>query len=205
MKQQKKSKGFAGSVIGIILCIILVPVIAINIILIANTYLHPEKIPGVFGMMPVIVLSGSMEPEFMSGDLIFIHDTDAGQLKEGDVICYLENGTAVTHRIAGISTENGNVRYTTRGDANNTDDQRQVEQSQIQGIYKGGRISGAGNFVMFMQSTTGMVIFIVCPVLLLIAGDMIYRRKADKQEREERRQLEEELEALRKAEKNKRP
>ena len=53
----------------------------INIILIVNTYIHPENIPGVFGMRPVIVLSGSMEPEFMSGDLIFIQDGDVEQLK----------------------------------------------------------------------------------------------------------------------------
>ena len=43
----------------------------------------------------------------------------------------------MTHRIKAVTEENGAVRYTTRGDANNTDDQKQVEQSQIQGIYKG--------------------------------------------------------------------
>ncbi|WP_050639196.1 MULTISPECIES: signal peptidase I [Clostridia] len=199
MERQKKKRGLVGTIIGIILCIILIPIIIINIILIVNTYIHPENIPGVFGMRPVIVLSGSMEPEFMSGDLIFIQNADKDQLKEGDVICYLEGGTAVTHRIADVTEDNGNIRYTTRGDANNTDDQKQVEQSQVQGIYKGKKIAGAGDFVMFMQSTTGMIIFIVCPIFLLIVGDILYRRKGDKQEQEKRRQLEEELEALRKA------
>ena len=152
-------------------------------------------------MRPVIVLSGSMEPEFMSGDLIFIQDGDVEQLKEGDIICYMEDGAAVTHRIEAVTEENGAVRYTTRGDANNTDDQKQVEQSQIQGIYKGRKISGAGDAVMFMQSTTGMILFIVCPIVLLILWDIIYRRKIDKEEREERGRLEKELEELRKAQK----
>ena len=150
MERQKKKRGLVGTIIGIILCIILIPIIIINIILIVNTYIHPENIPGVFGMRPVIVLSGSMEPEFMSGDLIFIQDGDVEQLKEGDIICYMEDGAAVTHRIEAVTEENGAVRYTTRGDANNTDDQKQVEQSQIQGIYKGRKISGAGDAVMFM-------------------------------------------------------
>lgn len=201
MERQKKKRGLVGTIIGIILCIILIPIIVINIILIVNTYIHPENIPGVFGMRPVIVLSGSMEPEFMSGDLIFIQDGDVEQLKEGDIICYMEDGAAVTHRIEAVTEENGAVRYTTRGDANNTDDQKQVEQSQIQGIYKGRKISGAGDAVMFMQSTTGMILFIVCPIVLLILWDIIYRRKIDKEEREERGRLEKELEELRKAQK----
>ena len=201
MERQKKKRGLVGTIIGIILCIILIPIIIINIILIVNTYIHPENIPGVFGMRPVIVLSGSMEPEFMSGDLIFIQDGDVEQLKEGDIIWYMEDGAAVTHRIEAVTEENGAVRYTTRGDANNTDDQKQVEQSQIQGIYKGRKISGAGDAVMFMQSTTGMILFIVCPIVLLILWDIIYRRKIDKEEREERGRLEKELEELRKAQK----
>lgn len=201
MERQKKKRGLVGTIIGIILCIILIPIIIINIILIVNTYIHPENIPGVFGMRPVIVLSGSMEPEFMSGDLIFIQDGDVEQLKEGDIICYMEDRAAVTHRIEAVTEENGAVRYTTRGDANNTDDQKQVEQSQIQGIYKGRKISGAGDAVMFMQSTTGMILFIVCPIVLLILWDIIYRRKIDKEEREERGRLEKELEELRKAQK----
>ena len=201
MERQKKKRGLVGTIIGIILCIILIPIIIINIILIVNTYIHPENIPGVFGMRPVIVLSGSMEPEFMSGDLIFIQDGDVEQLKEGDIICYMEDGAAVTHRIEAVTEENGAVRYTTRGDANNTDDQKQVEQSQIQGIYKGRKISGAGDAVMFMQSTTGMILFIVCPIVLLILWDIIYRRKIDTEEREERGRLEKELEELRKAQK----
>ena len=54
---------------------------------------------------------------------------------------------------------------------------------------------------MFMQSTTGMILFIVCPIVLLILWDIIYRRKIDKEEREERGRLEKELEELRKAQK----
>lgn len=198
MKPKKKKSGLVGSIIGGVLCVILIPIIVVNIILIVNTYINPDSIPGVFGIRPVIVLSGSMEPEFMTGDLIFVQDVNVNELKEDDVICYMEDGAAVTHRIVKVTKENGTTRYTTRGDANNSEDQKQVEQSQVQGIYKGKRIPGAGDAVMFMQSTTGMILFIVCPIVLLIAWDIVYRRKIDKVEREERRKLEKELEELRK-------
>lgn len=90
------------------------------------------------------------------GDMIFIHNTDTALLKEGDVICYLSSGKAITHRIAGVTAgEEGEVRYVTRGDANNTEDRLPVTADQIQGIWKGGRIGGLGSMILFMQTTTG--------------------------------------------------
>ena len=95
----------------------LIPIIVMNLILIIGTYIHPDEIPGIFGTKPVIVLSGSMEPEFSSGDLIFVREVeDPSLLSKGDVVCYLQSGKAVTHRIASVTKdESGGVRYTTKG------------------------------------------------------------------------------------------
>ena len=90
------------SVMGGILCVIFIPVIFINLTLIISTYTKPGEMPGVFGIKPVIVLSGSMEPVIQTGDMIFLHSTDPARLQTGDVICYLDSGQAITHRIVGI-------------------------------------------------------------------------------------------------------
>ena len=87
----------------------------------------------------------------------------------------------------------------TKGDANNAEDAEPVLPQQVQGIWKGGRIGGAGNAVLFLSSTTGMLLFIVCPILLLIVWDIITRRKADKNEKARADALEAELKALRAA------
>ena len=187
-------------VLNLLLCVLLLPIIVINVIIIANTYLHPQEIPGAFGIKPVAVLSGSMEDTFMTGDLIFLHKADPQTLKEGDVICYLASGQAVTHRIVRLEQdENGEIRYVTRGDANSAEDREAVRPEQVQGIWRGGRIGGAGNFVLFLSSTTGMVVFIVCPVLLLIFWDMATRWRADKKEKSRADALEAELNALKAA------
>ncbi|MCD2493255.1 signal peptidase I [Lacrimispora sp. NSJ-141] len=200
-KKAGKSKRSAkiGTVVSIVLCIMLVPVIVINLILITGTYMNPDEIPGIFGMKPVIVLSGSMEPEFSPGDLIFVKkakDTDG--LKEGEVICYLLSGKAITHRIEKVTlNENGGVSYITRGDANNTEDLKEVLPEQVQGVYTGIRWAGIGNIALFMQSTTGMLLLIVCPLALFIILDLLGRIRSDKKEKNRTAELEAELEALR--------
>ena len=113
------------------------------------------------------------------------------------MICYLASGQAVTHRVVRLEQdENGEIRYVTRGDANSAEDRDTVRPEQVQGIWRGGRIGGAGNFVLFLSSTTGMVVFIVCPVLLLIFWDMAARWRADKKEKSRADALEAELNAL---------
>ena len=121
-------------------------------------------------------------------------------LEEGDVICYLESGQAVTHRISSVITEvDGQRSYVTKGDANNTEDAQAVRPEQVQGIWSGVRFAGMGNFILFLSSTTGMIIFIVCPILLLILWDIISRLRTDKKERSRTARLEAELNALKAA------
>ena len=147
MKEKKISQVTVSGIVGIVLCILFIPIIIINLILIIGSYTSPEEIPGVLGFRPVIVLSGSMEPAIQTGDMILLHKADSSQLKEGDVICYLVSGKAITHRIVEITTgEDGQTRYITQGDDNNTADQQAVTADQIQGIWKGDPYRRPGGF-----------------------------------------------------------
>ena len=190
------------SVMGGILCVIFIPVIFINLTLIISTYTKPGEMPGVFGIKPVDVLSGSMEPVIQTGDMIFLHSTDQARLQTGDVICYLDSGQAITHRIVGIREgEDGQVRYVTQGDGNNTADRQAVSADQVQGIWRGGKIPGMGSGIMFMQSAAGMILFMICPLCLFILWDIWRRRRLDREEAEHRAALEAELREYRSREK----
>lgn len=57
-----------------------------------------------FGIEPHIVLSGSMEPEILTGSLVYVKPLtreEAQNLQVGDTVTYLtdKNGTKVTHKI----------------------------------------------------------------------------------------------------------
>ena len=197
MDKEKKKRISLSTIVGIVLCVIFLPIIIINLILIISSYVKPDELPGVFGVKPAVVLSGSMDPTIKPGDLIFIQNTDTAGLKEGDVICYLSSGTAVTHRIKSISAgEDGKPRYITQGDANNAQDRLPVTEDQVQGVWSGARIGGLGNFILFMQTPIGMVLFILCPLLLIALWDIWRRRRMDKAEQSRTARLEAELAAL---------
>lgn len=111
----------------------------------------------------------------------------------------------VTHRILEITQDaEGRIQYVTQGDANNVRDDQAVRPEQIQGIYKGERFSGLGQAILFMQSTQGMVLFILCPLFLFLIWDLWRRRQLDQAEAKRTAELEAELAAL-KAEKKLQP
>lgn len=194
----------AGNVIGVILCVVFIPLIIMNTILIVKSYTNPDRLPTVFGFSPVIVLSGSMTPEFREGDMIFLKETDPSTLQVGDVICYYgddNKDTAVTHRIVEIHEQEGQNVFITRGDANNTEDRIAVTYEMVQGKYTGLYIPNLGNLAVFLQSTTGMVVCIVCPLLIIILWDVLRRiissRKKAGTVQSETQAMAEELERLR--------
>ncbi len=195
---KKRSGGVLINVIGGILCVVFIPIILVNVVLIVKTYITPDHIPSVAGYSPVICLSGSMEETFSTGDMIFIRRVgDPAALSEGEVICYLtDEGTAVTHRIVEVTELDGQLRYVTQGDANDAADQLAVAPEQVEGVYTGVHIPKLGSLAMFMQTTTGMIVFIVCPLLVLVGWDILRRRAQTRQERERTQELEARLREL---------
>lgn len=182
--------------VGIALCVVFVPLLLINVTLIVKSYTSPDKVPDFLGYKPFIVLSGSMEPSIMTGDMVFVKETDPDSLKVGDVIAYKSGSAVVTHRIVEVKSENGETRYVTQGDANNAADQGMVKPADVEGIYQR-RIAGAGNLAMFMQTTTGMILFVVCPLVLFVLWDVIRRQLESRKEVSRTKELEMELERLR--------
>lgn len=189
------------TVIGIILCVILIPVIIINCTLIISQFANKDKVPSVGGIFPMIVLTDSMEGTFDSGSLIICKTADPEDVEAGDIICFYDptgNGTTtVTHRVARVENDgDGTLSFITKGDANNTEDSTPVLAEKLVGVYQF-HIAGLGSLAMFMQTTPGLILFIALPILLLIGYDMIRRRIYEKKKDGDTDALMAELETLR--------
>lgn len=117
-----------------------------------------------------IVVSGSMEPEIMTGSICFIdlNDKDA---ERGDIAAYELNETTVIHRIVGI-TADGN--YITKGDNNDVNDPEPVNTSQIVGVYKFS-VPKIGYFINTVRSP-GVIIFIL---VFLTVTENVYKYKSE--------------------------
>ena len=200
--QEEKATGLhkALTVLGTVLCVILIPILIINITLIVKSYTNKDAVPDVGGYFPLIVLTDSMYPEIKSGDLIICHTVEAEEVAVGDVISFFDpagNGTSiVTHRVVEIVDEGTALMFRTRGDNNNTDDKVLVAAEDLVGTYQN-RIGGAGNVALFMQTTTGLIVCVVLPIILLVGYDIIRRRIYEKNKQDDTDALLAELEALR--------
>lgn len=187
------------TVVGTILCIVLLPILIINLTLIIKSYTNQDEVPSVGGFLPLIVLTDSMYPVIESGDLIICHTVEAEEIKVGDVISFFDpagNGTTiVTHRVMEVVND-GVLAFVTKGDNNNTEDKLPVPGENLVGVYRS-RIDGAGNIAMFMQSSTGLIVCVVFPIILLVAYDIIRRRIYEKSKEDDNAALIAELEALR--------
>lgn len=192
----KKNRDRTVMVIGVLLCVLLLPLLIINITLIVKSFVYPNEVPSFLGYKPFIVLSGSMEPEFYSGDLVLVKEVATDTLQVGDVISYREGNSVTTHRILEITENTEGRKFVTKGDNNNVSDRNPVSENMVEGQYLF-HVSKLGNFAIFMQTPIGMVIFIACPLALFILYDVVRRILFDRKKSKKTQELEAELEKMR--------
>ncbi|KAH8741305.1 hypothetical protein FG386_000212 [Cryptosporidium ryanae] len=81
----------------------------------------------------VVVLSGSMEPGFYRGDILFLYNS--GELKIGDIVVFSLEGRdiPIVHRVLSYheGPEEGEISVLTKGDNNDVDDRGLYNENQI--------------------------------------------------------------------------
>ena len=188
------------TIIGTVMCVILVPILIVNCTLLIKSFIHKDQVPDFGGTLPLIVLTDSMYPDIKSGDLIICKTVDAADIEVGDVISFYDpagNGTTVvTHMVIDVINENGKISFKTKGTNNNTEDRLPVSADKLIAEYTGIRIPGAGQAAIFMQSTTGLIVCVVLPILLFVGYDVIRRRMYEKNQNQDVAALMAELERL---------
>lgn len=185
--------------IGLAICVLLSLIIIVNVTMIVKSYLYPDKVPDFMGYKPFIVLSGSMEPTILTGDIVLTKITAAEDIAQNDIITFrVEQDTAVTHRVTEVVEEDGKVSFLTKGDANVGSDAAVVTPEMLEGKYLG-RVGGLGQLAIFLQTPMGLLLFVVTPLCLFIVYDMVMRSRRGKKKNSREAELEAELAALKAA------
>lgn len=126
----------------------------------------------VFGLQVYTVLSGSMEPEYPTGAVIYVTEVDPAALQVEDVITFRLNGaaTVATHRIIeiipGEDTAAGYV-FRTKGDNNDIADELPVDPANVVGkpVFT---IPYLGYFAAYVQQPPGTYVTITVAAALLL-------------------------------------
>ena len=160
----------------------------INSVLIGLVVLLAIALVGVrlFGLDIYMVLSGSMEPAYKTGSVIYVKDADTEKLEVGDVITFrLDEDTIATHRIVDITEKDGQTAFRTKGDANEQEDAAAVPASQVIGkpVFT---IPYLGYLVAYIHSASGRYAVMAAGaalLLLIFLPDMLFGEDKKSKER----------------------
>jgi signal peptidase len=127
------------------------------------------------GFKPMAVLSGSMEPTYATGSIVFIDtNVDPESVTTGDTITYSLSGgdTVVTHRV--IAIDQAKKIFTTKGDANQDAD-GPVPFASMVGRTLAFYIPYAGSILLTMGTTQGvaMALFVLAFIVVLLMVPVI--------------------------------
>lgn len=132
---------------------LLVTLIMIGIIVISGVLI----IPRIFGFEIYGVLSGSMEPAYPVGSVVFVKKEKPENIVVGDAITfYLEgiDSVVATHRVIGLNQED--KTFTTKGDANTVADGDPLPFEQLIGKVKAS-VPYLGYIALFIQTRYGIM------------------------------------------------
>lgn len=161
----------------VLIMIIVFIVIVVNFIDRKNNLKNGIQKPALVSAYTIV--SPSMVPNINVLDVIIItRVSDSSKIKVGDVITfnstdYRSSGVTVTHRVRKIEkTSDGKYLFTTKGDANNTEDATRQPFSSIYGKVLI-RIPKLGYVQYILSSVLGWVCLIIIPTVLIIGSDII--------------------------------
>lgn len=83
----------------------------------------------------LVIGSGSMTGTINKGDAVLFESYDIQDIKEGQIIIFEKENMKVVHRVIDIKKINGEIRYFTKGDANQLSDDWYVLKDEIIGVY----------------------------------------------------------------------
>ena len=123
------------------------------------------------GFQVFTVLSGSMEPTYHTGSLIYVKEVDYRDIEVGQVITFmLDEDTVATHRVIEVvpdETDASVLRYRTKGDANDAEDGSLVHYKNVIGtpVFT---IPYLGYLANYIQNPPGMYLAISAGAILLL-------------------------------------
>ena len=135
----------------------------------------------ILGLQTFVVLSGSMEPHYHVGSIIYVKEVPPETLQVGDDISFrINENTVATHRIVEILPDG---RFRTQGTANTTTDDP-VPQDRVLGKVVG-TIPLLGYLFDFVKHPPGTYITLAAATLMVLAAfvpDIItgFREQDDK-------------------------
>lgn len=190
MQEAKKNKFSVKNILMNIVIFVTLVILILTIVFAIIKINDPEEMT-FFGYKPLIVKTGSMEPNIVPGGLIIVKNTKFEDINVDDIITFRESdGYLNTHRVV---EKTGNELWT-KGDNNDSKDLMPVTSYNYK--YK---VVSIHNWVSNLNTGKGIFMYIVLPILglivliIIIIVFIVSKRKSKGKRKKENGYLESEL------------
>lgn len=158
----------------------IISTILVGIIVLCAVFLMGSRL---MGYQVFNVISGSMEPTYSVGDLIYVKEVNPYDIEVGTPITFVLNEELVvaTHRV--IEVDEDNQHFYTKGDANDTADSSPVHFNNVIGVPQFS-IPLLGYVSDFIQNPPGMYITVGVGFILILIVFLpdFFRKKKEEDE-----------------------
>lgn len=121
------------------------------------------------GFTPYAITSESMEPDFPIGSIVYVKEVLMDEIEIESPITFVSNEdlVVVTHRVKEI--DNDAQLFTTKGDSNNTVDEKLVHFNNVLGTVQYS-LPYLGNLALFIKTKKGFIVLITIIIILTIGS-----------------------------------
>lgn len=141
------------------------------VLFVINLILSFEENTHILGFYMFTIISESMEPTLEINDVVVVWKCNPEQLQKNDIITFSQEEKTISHRIVNITkTQQGNLKFETKGDNNEIADPDLVDSKQVYGkvLFN---IKGIGKVIRYIQNARGFIniAFFVIIVYILVS------------------------------------
>lgn len=182
--EEKTKKEKVKAVFGWIGYVASLIVLAYLIFYFVFNLVSPNLTARYMGFKGYVILTESMEPELVPNDFVFITAYDFDDLKEGDIVAFVDpNNNVVVHYFAEWTVnERGDACFRTRpANPEAPMDYWRITKDKFVGIYSG-RIPKVGGFLRVVGSPIGLIAIVVIGVSVYLIVHIFKKPTKEKQE-----------------------
>lgn len=138
-------------------------------------------VPQLLGYSVYHVVSGSMSPEIPVGSIVYVRTIPPEDVQTDDVIAFSSGESVITHRVVKNYIVEG--EYTTKGDANPTEDKDRVDYDDLIGkVIR--HYPHLGELLVVYSTDIGkiyVVLFAACGAMLNMLASRIRARRRERE------------------------
>lgn len=179
-----KHKKLLNAAATVLLIFFITIALVFNVLIILLNTATPGNEVTISGIIPYVFQSDTMQPSVMDNDLVYFRKVDDQyNIEEGQIVLFKDNNIVYIERIVQIQGDTIEVDIDHYPPAANDGEMaKKIPRDAVYGVY-GGRSRWLGAIILFANTMTGRILFLLVPAVLLFYRKRIMALYSEKKKK----------------------